>query len=181
LSEVSVPTRTPKFPSKCSKCLEETDLTTYTAKWQKENWVDVPICKSCTKTLLGETRRKYTIYFAISGAICWGLALGLTYFFGFGPFLSGFAFIAKGGEIGYYVGIALLFVSLALWVVPLFFLYHAIKPHGVVNWPVKIVKTNVFTEIGAPLTNVFSFENEAYSKLFEAANSSSTKNAHMKK
>ena len=170
LREVSVPFKAEKFPSTCSKCLVETDLTTYALKWKKEKKeeyrVDVPICKSCKKTLLGETRKKFAIYFAISAPIFWSLAYFLDYlpqisWIGIiGTILTGETFIRV-------ILIIILLILLLPVIIPLIFLYYTISPSSEVHWPVKIVKSNV-------LSNVFSFENENYSKLFEAVNSSST-------
>jgi len=54
-----------------------------------------------------------------------------------------------------------LFLGLAL--IPIYFLYLIIRPHGQIVWPVKLEGPNNF-----------SFENETYANLFEAANRSST-------
>jgi hypothetical protein len=166
---VSVPLKAGKLPLICPKCLAETDLTTCALKWTKEkkkHQIDVPICKSCKKTLLGETRKRFAIYFAISAPICWGLA----YFLGYLPQISwlGLLGLILTGEN--FVRLIVFFILLVLLlpvIIPLIFLYYTISPSGVVNWPVKLGKSN-----GS--LNVFSFENEHYSKLFEAAKKSST-------
>lgn len=165
--EVSVPSQSEKFPSTCSNCLVETDLTTYGLKWKKEKKeyrVDVPICKSCKKTLLRATRKKFAIAFAISAPILWTLAYFLDYI----PQISWYGIINDivGASANIIVRVLLIIGLLILLlpvIIPLFFLYSAISPSGEANWPVKKGKSNVF-----------SFENIPYARLFVAANPGST-------
>ncbi|UCC58871.1 MAG: HEAT repeat domain-containing protein [Candidatus Bathyarchaeum sp.] len=169
--EVSVRPKSEKFPSTCSNCLVETDLTTYALKWKKdkeEYRVDVPICKSCKKTRLRETRKKFAIYFAIAAPIFWSLAYFLDYL----PQISWYGLInaiveASANIIVRVILIVILLILLLPVLIPLFLLYSAISPSGEANWPVKKVKSN-------DLSNVFSFENIPYARLFVAANPSST-------
>jgi hypothetical protein len=153
---VYVQSKVVHFPSMCPQCLGRTDLTTYASKWKTEYrqgtmkvtekaQINVPICKSCKKTLLGETRKKYAKYFAISAPICWGLLSLILSFYH--PAAWGLEFLF------------VIFLAFA----PLYSLYYTMLPHSEVKWPVKLVSQNLF-----------SIENETYSKLFEAANTSST-------
>lgn len=158
---VVVPSKTIKFPSLCPKCLGKTDLTSYKSKWENTYLKDpltkvtekvqikIPICRSCKRALLKETRIFFLKILAVVAPICWGI-LSLLLLFN--------VRLEALGDWG-----VVLLIGLAL--IPPYFLYLIIRPHGQVEWPVKI-----------GYGGAFSFENETYAKLFEAANHASTLN-----
>jgi hypothetical protein len=153
-TRVSVLSNLVNFPSMCPKCLEKTNLTTYTLKWEGKHLegtmtrvtekaqVNVPICKSCKRTLMNTAMKGNAKAFAIITPICWGLLYILLSFFG----------AANWGSWG-----ALFLVLLGG--IPLAVLWTVLEPSKQVNWPIKLEGLNVF-----------SVENETYAALFAAAN-----------
>jgi hypothetical protein len=188
-----------RFPSLCSKCLGKTDLTSFKSQWNvrymrsgtervtRTAEIEIPICRSCKKTLI-ETMRKENINKDIKMLIIgFPIALGLYFvFLQFGVmnwFLRLFQVLSIGGLI-----------ALAVFFFPLLYLLMCLKfliddyrlPHdtGVFKkelylgklWPVRLEKHYfVETKEGSALTqgNTFSFENQTYAELFAAANPSS--------
>lgn len=178
-TKVSVPSGPFSFPSLCSKCLGETDLTSYRNLTSykaiyKQGKIEIPICHSCKKKLRKEARLGSLGTFVIS-FLLFG---GILYFLGAVFFQRLFVFDWK---------IAIVFLVVLVGI-PLGFAYGIIKPEFYLReqsiadkdpqWPVKFERFRPDEDLKRrnPLHYeklrqeiVLSFENEDYAKLFVAA------------
>ena len=148
-----------EFPSVCPRCLTEDDLTTYKIG-PKQEGIEVPICTPCRRAVKTKARFVAGGIFLLWAVICWGIPA----IPGVGEFLVNLV-----SRLGFPWGLLppLMLIGTPLVALYSFFVLESIP------WPLRHKEKSGGGEY---FTHTLALDDEAYARLFAAANSSRLSN-----